>query len=502
MTDPFMDIPDPKMHDDVFSVLKKKSLTGIGTLLKRQIFVTGISFIGNIALARILVPQMFGIYAIVAFVVQFFSVFSDVGIGAALIQKKEELTDEETSTLFWLQQILALAVVIAVFVSSPLVIRVYPSLPASAIWLVRGMAVTFLFTSFKTVPTILMERSMDFRKIAAVDIAEVAVFQVAAISLAIFGFGVWSFIIAALLRGLSGMLLVYALYPWRPALTCHFESVKELIRFGIPYQGSAILSFLKDAVTPLFVGAYVGAAGVGYVNWAREIAFTPLVLSQSFGKVAFPAFSRLQHDRGLLKEAIERSLRMMTLVMVPITAILMALAPGIIKTVFTDKWMPAINAYYFYCTSPFVIGMVLPLYSGILALGKSGILMKMAILLLFLEWGLGVPFVLAFGFTGIAFNQPIIAVVFLFIYKWVLAGEGIPIEILKNVWNPILASFIVGIAVKLAAGWLTINLLTLGILFVLGGALFLALQYMFRKEVILEFRAYTVEILSYSRGKA
>jgi hypothetical protein len=164
--------------------------------------------------------------------------------------------------------------------------------------------------------------------------------------------------------------------------------------------------------------------------------------------------------------------------------------------------MPAINAYYFYCTSPFVIGIVLPLYSGILALGKSGILIKMAILLLFLEWGLGVPFVLAFGFNGIAFNQPIIATVFLYIYKRVLAGEGISVEILKNVWNPILTSCIVGIAVKLASGWLTINLPNIGILFVFGGSLFLALQYMFKKEVILEFQAYAMEIFNYSRGKA
>ena len=497
-----MHIPDPLKADGGFSGLKKKSLTGIGMLLKRQILVTGIALIGNIALARILAPQMFGIYAIVAFVVQFFSVFSDVGIGAALIQKKEELTDVETSTLFWLQQILALAVVIATFVSAPLVIRIYPSLPASGIWLVRCMAVTFLFTSFRTVPTILMERTLDFRKIAAVDVAEVAVFQGVAISLAIAGFGTWSFIIAALLRGLSGVLVVYALYPWRPSLTCHFDAVRELIRFGIPYQGNAILSFLKDAVTPLFIGAYVGAAGVGYVNWAREFALTPLVLSQSFGKVAFPAFSRLQHERDLLKEAIERSIRMMTLVMFPITAILGALAPGIVITVFTEKWMPAISAYYFYCTSPFVIGIALPLYSGILALGKSGILMKMAVLLLCLEWGLGVPFVWAFGFNGIAFNQPIVAMVFLYIYRRVLAGEGVSVEILKNVWNPILTSCIVAVAVKLASGWLAVNLQNIGILFVLGGSLFLALQYMFRKDVIVEFYGYTMEILSYSRGKA
>ena len=164
--------------------------------------------------------------------------------------------------------------------------------------------------------------------------------------------------------------------------------------------------------------------------------------------------------------------------------------------------MPAINAFYFYCTTPFLIGIILPLYSGILALGKSGILMEMAILLLFLEWGLGVPFVLAFGYNGIAFNQPIIAMVFLYVYKHVLAREGISVEILKNVWNPIFTSCIVGIAVKLASGCLTVNLPNIGILFVLGGSLFLAFQYMFKKEVILEFYAYTMEILSYSRGKA
>ena len=149
-----------------------------------------------------------------------------------------------------------------------------------------------------------------------------------------------------------------------------------------------------------------------------------------------------------------------------------------------------------------MIGIALPLYSGILALGKSGILMKMAVLLLCLEWGLGVPFVWAFGFNGIAFNQPIVAMVFLYIYRRVLAGEGVSVEILKNVWNPILTSCIVAVAVKLASGWLAVNLQNIGILFVLGGSLFLALQYMFRKDVIVEFYGYTMEILSYSRGKA
>ncbi len=480
------------VHD--FAELKKKSLTGIGSLLGRQFLVYGIMFVGNIILARILLPQTFGIYAIVTFIVQFFSTFSDVGIGAALIQKKEELNNEELSTLFWLQQMLAFAVVVAAYITAPLAMQIYPSLPPITVWLIRGMAITFLFSSFKTVPAILMERALDFQRIAVVDIAETIVFQAAAIAFAVAGFDVWSFIIAALLRGVLGAVLIYKMSPWRPSLQYRLSSVRELIRFGLPYQGNTILSFIKDAVTPLFVGAYAGASAVGYVNWARNLAFAPLVMSQSFGRVAFPAFSRLQHERILLKETIERSIRMMTFVMFPITTIMFALAPDIIRIVFTEKWMPGIFAFYFYCTSPFIIGIMLPLYSGIMSIGKSTILLKMAILLLFLEWGLGVPFVIAFGFNGIAFSQPIIACIFLFVYKKILYAEGVHVEVTKNVLHQCMAAIVVGIMIKVFAISIPVNLLGLVAATLTGCVFFLMLMHFLKKAIVLEFRTYVFEV--------
>src|SRR5512147_1620667 len=110
-----IDNPESTVTTNDFAELKKKSLTGIGSLMGRQFLVYGVMFVGNIVLARILLPQTFGIYAIVTFIVQFFSTFSDVGIGAALIQKKDELTEVELSTLFWLQQILASAIVVIAY---------------------------------------------------------------------------------------------------------------------------------------------------------------------------------------------------------------------------------------------------------------------------------------------------------------------------------------------------------------------------------------------------
>jgi PST family polysaccharide transporter len=475
--------------------LKSKSLAGIGSLLRRQIFVYVFFFLGNIVLARILVPQLFGIYAIVAFVVQFFSTFSDVGIGAALIQKKEKLNNEELSTIFWLQQILVFIVVILVYLSAPLVLRIYTTMPPESVWFIRVMALSFLFTSLKTVPAILMERAIDFNKVAWVDISESAVFQVTAIFLALRGCGVWSFIMAALIQSVAGVILIYSLSSWRPSFQYNFNSARGLIGFGLPYQGNTILSFIKDAVTPLFVGAYAGAAAVGYVNWARNLAFAPLMLSQSFGRVAFPAYARLQHDKILLQDAVERSIRMMTLIMFPITTMLFALGPEITHVIFTDKWRPGLPAFYFYCTSPFIIGIMLPLYSAILSLGKSNILLKMASLLLILEWGLGVPFVLTFGYNGISFSQPIIAVIFYFVYRHILSEDMMRVSVIKNVHSQFIAAVLSGIIVKIMISMLNANIVSLISSFAAGSILYVLIINFAKKEMLIEVVQYIKEII-------
>jgi PST family polysaccharide transporter len=416
-----------------FQVLKKKSLKGMSALFVRQVLVKVIFFAGNIILARLLAPQIFGIYAIVQFVVQFFSTFGDVGIGAALIQKKGELSQEELSTTFWLQQMLVWLVVGVVLLVAPLALKVYPTLPPVGVWLIRAMAVSFLFSSLKTIPAILMERNIDFKQIAWVDITENLAFQVVAVSCAYLGYGAWSFVAAAITRAFLGAVIIYALSLWRPSFHYRFESVKGLVRFGLPYQGNQLLNFLKDSVTPLFVGAYAGAAAVGYVNWAKNLAFAPLMVSETFGRVAFPAFSKLQDDKDLMARTVERSIRMMTLVMFPIAALMAALGPEITRLVFTDKWMPGIMAFNFYCFAPAAIGIALPLYSAILSLGKPRILLLMTIGVIVIEWGLGVQFVVRYGFSGIAFTQPIHLGIFTFVYWYVLKKEQVRIFVFRHV---------------------------------------------------------------------
>lgn len=483
-------------NENYLNEIKKKSLSGVGSLIRRQIFIKIIVFFANILLARILAPQIFGIYAIVSFVVQFFSTFGDIGLGAALIQKKGELSKEELSTTFWFQQILVWIVAGLTIAAAPFALKIYPDLPPAGVWLIRAMAFAFLFTSLKTVPAILLERNLNFNRIAWVDIAESLVFQAATISFALAGFEVWSFVIAAIIRGIFGAVFIYALSAWRPTLDFNFKSVKALVKFGLPYQGSSVMSFLKDAVAPLFIGAYAGAAAVGYVNWARTFAFAPLMLTESFGRVAFPAFSRIQHDKALLKKVVERSIRCITLVMFPLTVILLTLGTEITRVIFTEKWMPGITAFYFYCTSPGMIGIFLPLYSAIISLGKSRVLLVLTIMLILMEWGLGVPFIIYFGFNGVAMTQPLTATLFSWIYVLILKREGIDVKVIPNILWQLMTALFTGLLIKIFMSFTPVNGYTLFIAAFSGLAVYVILMLILRRKLLDEFIEYAKNIVA------
>jgi len=464
-------------------------------MFRRQIAVRLLFLGGNIVLARVLAPHVFGIFAIVTFVVQFFSTFSNVGLGAALIQKREPVTERELSTAFWFQQGLVGTIAGILFLAAPLAMRVYPGLPPAGPWLIRAMAVSFLVTSLKTVPSILMERNLSYKKIALTDIVEHATFYATVIPLALSGFDVWSFVIATIAQSVVGAALIYRVSEWRPSFVFHWPSAQGLVSFGIPFQMNDVVNFIKDAVTPLFVGIYSGNSAVGYVLWARNFAFAPIVLSEGFTKVSFPAFSRIQDEKGLLASTVELSFRCITLVMFPVTTIAFILGPEITRIVFTEKWLPGITAFYFYCTSPFIIGIMVPMYNAILALGRSRILLKLAILLFFLEWGLGIPLVLRFGYTGIAMNQPVIGFIFFFLYRAVLRKEGIHVALWKNILPQLCSALLAGILVKGASTLVAASASNIVLLSVFGALVYLTVIYLTAAPLLREFVNYAGQIL-------
>jgi PST family polysaccharide transporter len=194
--------------------LKQKAFKGIFTLSFRRLILKVIDTVGVIFLARALSTDVYGVFGIISFVVfTFLSFFSDIGFGAALIQKHTELTEDDIRTTFTIQQTLVTSLMIIAWIASPYISNFY-NLGLQGTWLIRVLSVSLFLTSFKTIPSILLERKLQFEKLVIPEILETVIYNVVAVYMALHGYGVWSLVIAIIARTVVGAAALNILCPW------------------------------------------------------------------------------------------------------------------------------------------------------------------------------------------------------------------------------------------------------------------------------------------------
>ena len=175
------------------------------------------SFFGQLFLARILFPSDFGTYVIIVFLVNFFSLFSDLGFSWATIQKKEMPTQKNLSTIFFLRLILSITLVIVIYFLAPFVKLIYHNFGQSHVMMLRIFALTLIFAALRSVSVSLLERKLKYREISFIDIYGTVVYQFCAVILAIFHFGVWSFIYAVLFKEAVELIFAFYYEKWTPS---------------------------------------------------------------------------------------------------------------------------------------------------------------------------------------------------------------------------------------------------------------------------------------------
>src|SRR3989344_1157021 len=140
------------MSEIDIAILKKKSLSGIVTLTSRTFLLQLVAFGATFLLTIFLAPDIFGIFYVVSAVISFLGYFSDIGLAAALIQKKEELSEDDLTTTFTIQQILIGSLVIVAFLFSAKIALFY-NLDEAGLALLRVLIASFFVSSLKTIPS-------------------------------------------------------------------------------------------------------------------------------------------------------------------------------------------------------------------------------------------------------------------------------------------------------------------------------------------------------------
>ncbi len=385
--------------------IKVKAFRGVFTLTFRRLILKVIDTAGIIVLARALSQDVFGVFGIISFVVfTFLSFFSDIGFGAALIQKKEELTDDDTRTTFTIQQTLVTLILLIAWVTAMPVASFY-NLGQEGVWLIRVLSLSLFFTSFKTIPSIILERQLRFEKLVIPEIIETVVYNAIAVYMALHGYGVWSLVIAILARVLAGALALNILAPWRIGWAFSRESVRSLLSFGVPYQLNSVLALIKDNITPTLIAYWYGPAAVGFVNLAQNIATRPMEIINIVSRVMFPAYSRIQHDTVRLRRWIEKSVSFMAYLYMPAITGLLITAKPILEYLYADKsakWLPALPTLLLFLAGAYPIIITTTYTNALYALGKPKVVLALMTLYTVLTWGLGAPLIYKYGFVGIA----------------------------------------------------------------------------------------------------
>jgi O-antigen/teichoic acid export membrane protein len=312
--------------------IKAKVVSGAGLIAARGVLLLTIAAIANAVLARELSPHAFGIVAFGMTVMAFAAVFSDGGLGAALIRSAVPADHALLREIFGLQ----LAVSTVLFGCICAVAVPFFGTPGAVTAL---MALALPLGALDTPAKIMLERRLEYRILARAEVLQAVVYYVWAVTTVSLGAGVWGLATAAVVRVLSIAVILYRatpdLFVW-PAFS--LGRVRPLLRFGVGFQANNVVNVLRDEGLNLGIAAIAGIAPLGIWTLARRLMELPTLLFQTLWRVSFPGTSQLLAAGGDPRRLIVRAARLTAVASAFVLGILAAAAPGLVGTVFGARW--------------------------------------------------------------------------------------------------------------------------------------------------------------------
>ncbi|HUG39953.1 MAG TPA: lipopolysaccharide biosynthesis protein [Longimicrobiales bacterium] len=295
-----------------------------------------VQFAATIALARLLVPDQFGLIAMVAVMTGFGALFTDIGLGAALVQHRP-LREAHRSTVFWTTLVLGLILTLAVAAASPLVAAFYDEPVLTP--LTRAMAAQFVLLSAGTTPRAILIRTLNFRAVAIVEIGSVAVGSVAAVALALAGAGVWALVAQILVAAAMGTILAFAFSRWVPRAPPEVLAARELFGFSSHLMGFNVTNYWARNADNLLVGRVLGSVPLGLYGVAYTLMYLPLQqIAAVVGQVVFPLLSELRTAPERGRRVLEATVQLITLATAPLLVLMAVTGSEIVSVLLGDGW--------------------------------------------------------------------------------------------------------------------------------------------------------------------
>ena len=384
-----------------------------------QVVTQVVRFGTNIALARLLTPDEFGVFAIALVMSMLLDQIKDLGTGAAIIQR-ESIDDKLINSVFYLN--LALGAVLAggMYLTAEPVASLLGNPRAAPV--LQVFAAVTLVTSLGQIHFSLLRRDLRFFDIAVMTSVGATTNAVVAVGAALLGLGYWAPVLGVVVGAVVGMIMVWVYDRWRPSLTLSLTSLRSIWSYSIHLFGSNVLFMLFNQVDKFIISRFLGSAPLGVYTLAQRTVTSPTAaISTVVAEVSFPVFSRLQDDHTTLRNGFLRATRVVALVIFPAMAGLAVLADPVVRVVFGAQWLAMIPVIWLLAPIAAVQSLTAHASQLTLATGRSKLLYRMGLInlivitaleLVGVRWGLvGVAAAFATGtlllapmWLGVAFR--------------------------------------------------------------------------------------------------
>lgn len=362
------------MQENV-STIKKKSLTSFVWRLGEGVIAEGMTFIVGMILARLLMPEEFGLVALAGIVLAVVNVFADCGLGQALIQKKSA-DDLDANTVFYSGLALSTLLYIVVFLLSPFFARLFHQPAVSS--LIRVSALILFLSSYNSVQTAEISRALDFKKFFYVGIISSFISGAVGVGMALSNMGVWALIAQRMSYTFTKTIILNRIVKWFPRFQFSIERFRSLFSYGIKLMASGVLGMIFNNMKGFLIGIKYTPSDLSYYNRGESL---PSILCNNINgtvnQIMLPALSKLQDDPAAMKAGLRRSMMLSSFLLFPMMFGLVAVSENIITILFSEKWL---------CAVPFLrviaIGYCFQILSSanlmaVNAIGRSDISLKL-----------------------------------------------------------------------------------------------------------------------------
>lgn len=335
-------------------------------------------------LARLLAPGDFGLMAMVAVVLGYASLFSDFGVNIAFVQK-QDVSDEQRSSLFWLNVLISIGITIFVVSISPMAADYFGDARLTPLLMLS--ASTFVLSALGSQIKVALSKELDFRPLVMLEISVAILgFTMSAFG-ALAGWGVYALVISGIATATVSTLLTWGFLSrgWRPMWRFRLSDTKPFLGFGGALVADNLVTRVNTTIDIILGGRFLVAGQLGLYSLPRNLALqVQMMVNPIITRVGFPLIAKLQHDVERVRSIYLKTINMTASTNAPVYIGIAVFAPEIVAILLGPKWVSSGELLRIFALWGGIRSLSNPVGSLVQGMGRADLALKWNFSLLFI----------------------------------------------------------------------------------------------------------------------